>query len=271
MLSKREGYFFIFLAIILGASTVINIIPSVAAALVAIFAVFLFLYDYFLKLTNRVGIYICWLCAIFLGVVVGLYRPSGFSYPLVFSVNQLHENGLPMSLYVNMAKLFAGYIIIYYLLSSTVSTPVYVKSRPKQFALVLALVVLILSLSYSLLSLQLYLKPLQYIVMFGLVNLLVTCVGEEAFMRLLLQAQVQKFIAGRVKQGFWQELIPLFITTIIFVLTHSVHGFNSIVVYTFAGFSYGLVYCLTKNLWACVGVHFGVNIIHFAFLTYPLR
>lgn len=270
MVKKRDGYFFAVLAIILGGLTTIQIIPPMAALLVAVFAVFLLLYDYFLKRSNRVGIYVCWLAAIVLGIVVGLYRPTGFNYPLIFSVNQLHDGGAPMSLYFNTAKFLAGYIILYYLLSSSVSASAYLQSRSKQILLSLPSIVLILGIAYELLDLHLYTKPLKYIAMFGLVNLFVTCVAEEAFMRLLLQAQIQKMISVSVRQPLLQELIPLLITTLIFVLTHSVHGFNVIVTYTVAGFSYGLVYCLTKNLWACIGVHFGVNIIHFAFFTYPV-
>lgn len=106
--------------------------------------------------------------------------------------------------------------------------------------------------------------------MFGLVNLVVTCISEEAFMRLLVQAQIQNFISGAVKQKFWQELIPLVVATSLFTLIHFSSNLNVTLAYGLAGFLYGLVYSLTKNIWMCIAVHFGVNIIHFSFLTYPL-
>ena len=128
-----------------------------------------------------------------------------------------------------------------------------------------------LIVAYKILGLAFHVKPFKYIVLFGLVNLIITCLAEEAFMRLLLQEQIQKFISGAVTHKLWQEFIPLITTTFIFVLTHSVQGFNAVLAFAVAGFSYGLVYSLTKNLWACVAVHFAVNIIHFSFLTYPLN
>jgi len=270
MTIKHREYFLIALGLILATSIATTLIPFVTAGLVTIFTATLWFYDYFLKRDNRIGFYVCWLCAIILGILVGLYRPHDFNYPMVFSVEKFYEGGLPLSLYINVAKFFAGIIILYFLISYKTVAPAYIQSRLKQFAFSLVLAVLILSLAYSVLDLQFYLKPLKYIFLFGLVNLLVTCLAEETFMRLLLQAQIQKFIAGSIKQKFWQELIPLSITTFIFVLTHFVHGFNFILVFTVAGLCYGLVYSLTKNLWACIAVHFAVNIIHFSFLTYPL-
>jgi membrane protease YdiL (CAAX protease family) len=270
MLTKSQVYFFApLIALLLGLSAT-HLIPSIVAALVLVFAMVLALYNYLLQANKPVGLYLAWTLALVLGIAVGLYRPAGFSYPLVFSVNQLYEGGLPFSLYVNTAKLLAGYIIVYFLISSRIAADVFIRSRLQQYVFAIAVGVIVVLLASLLLGLEFHLKPLNYILMFGLANLLVTCVAEEAFMRLLLQAQLQKFIATKVNSVFWLEAIPLLIATLIFVVTHLVTSLNAILVFGLAGFTYGLVYSLTKNLWACVAVHFTVNIIHFALLTYPL-
>ena len=270
MTIKNCEYFLIALGLILAVAVSEKLIPFVTAMLVAIFAAALWLYDYFTKRNNQIGFYVSWSCAIVLGILVGIYRPHNFNYPMVFSVERFYDGGLPLSLYINVAKFFAGIIILYFLLSSKAIAPVYIQSRLKQFAFALLLAILVLSLAYRVLDLQFHAKELKYIILFGFANLIVTCLAEEAFMRLLLQAQIQKFISSIVKQRFLQELIPLIVTTFIFLLTHFVHGFNFILVFTVAGFGYGLVYSLTKNVWACIAVHFAVNIIHFSFLTYPI-
>ena len=270
MIIKHRNYFSIALGLMLITAVAIKYIPMLTAGLVIIFAASLWFYDFFLKQNNRIGFYVSWLCAIILGILVGLYRPHDFNYPLVFSVERLHAGGLPSSLYVNTAKFFAGLIILYFFLAQRSVASAYIQSRFAQFIVAVVLAVLVIALAYQIVDLQIHVKLFKYIVLFGLVNVLVTCLAEEAFMRLLLQEQIQKFIAGSIKQRFWQELIPLAITTFIFVLTHSVNGLNNIVVFAVAGFCYGLVYSLTKNIWACVVVHFAVNIIHFSFFTYPL-
>lgn len=270
MLTKSQVYFFALLITLLLGLSATHLIPSIAAVLVFVFAMVLSLYKYLLNANKPVGLYLTWTFAIVLGVAVGLYRPAGFSYPLVFGVNQLYEGGLPFSLYVNTAKLLAGYIIIYFFISTSVQSYVFICSRLQQYALAIGMGIIVVLIASLFLGLEFHLKPLNYIVMFGLANLLVTCVAEEAFMRVLLQAQLQKFISGKVKNVFWLEAIPLFIATLIFVVTHLATSLNTILVFGLAGFTYGLVYSVTKNLWACVVVHFIVNIIHFSLLTYPL-
>lgn len=270
MLTKSHVYFFVpLIALLLGLSAM-HLIPPVAAVLVVIFAIALSLYNYLLQANKRVPLYITWMFAIVIGIAVGLYRPAGFSYPLVFSVNQLYEGGLPLNLTVNTAKLLAGYIIVYFLISSSLASTIFIRSRLLQYVFAVAVGIIVVLIASLFLGLEFHPKPLNYIAMFGLANLLVTCVTEEAFMRLLLQAQLQKFFSGKVKNAFWLEAIPLLIATLIFVVTHLATSLNAILVFGLAGFIYGWVYSLTKNIWACVAVHFTVNIIHFSLLTYPL-
>ena len=270
MLVKRQEYIFIPLILLLVALTPANFIPPVAALLVVVFAMALSAYQYFLQRNKPFGFYGCWLAAIVLGVVVGLYRPSGFNYPLVFSVSQLYDGGLPFSLYVNIAKLLAGYLILWFLFSQKAQVDAYVRAPLRQIALAAGLGLLVFVVAYFFLDLQFHLKALNYVVTFAAVNLLVTCVAEEAFMRLLLQAQLQGFVARKTANRYWQEFFPLFITTAIFILTHLTHNLPTMLVFGLAGLGYGVVYSLTKNIWACVLVHFMVNIVHFALLTYPL-
>jgi membrane protease YdiL (CAAX protease family) len=269
MFIKSHVYFFaLLIALLLGLSAA-HFITPIAALLVVVFAMVLSLYNYLLEANKSIGLYLTWLFSIVLGIAVGLHRPAGFSYPLVFSVNQLYEGGQPFSLYVNTAKLLAGYTIVYFLISSSIVSTIFIRSRLLQYLFASAVGIIVVLIASLILGLDFHLKAINYIVMFGLANLLVTCVTEEAFMRLLLQAQVQKFISRKVKNVFWLEAIPLFVATVIFVVTHLASNLNAVLVFGLAGFSYGLVYSFTKNMWACVAVHFMVNIIHFSLLSYP--
>lgn len=268
MLTKSNLYFFAPTLVLLAVLTATHLLPLVTALLVAAFTLAVIVYRYCSAAHKPFGMFLSWLLAILLGVGVGLYRPAGFNYPLIFSLNQLHEGGLPFSLYINVAKLLAGYITVYFLLSK--ASKAYIQSPIQQFSLAVGLGLGVVCIAYFALDLAFYLKPLQYIALFGLVNLLVTCVAEEAFMRLLLQAQLCKFLSSKLLRGFWLEAIVLFITTSLFVVMHFSANLNVLLIFALAGFCYGLVYSLTKNLWACVAVHFTVNILHFSLLTYPL-
>src|SRR6478609_1299474 len=104
MLTKQQNYFFGGLVAVLGALLALHFIPAVVALLVIVFSATLLLYQYFLQQNKPAIFYFFWFLAIVLGIGIGLYRPAGFSYPLIFSVSQLHEGGLPMDLYLNLGK-----------------------------------------------------------------------------------------------------------------------------------------------------------------------
>jgi uncharacterized protein len=119
------------------------------------------------------------------------------------------------------------------------------------------------------LNLKLEPKTFEQIFAFAAVNLLVTCVAEEVFLRFLLQQQIQFALQRIVKNRFVVEAVPLLITTIIFVLIHN-NLDSATWLYATAGFLYGLSYTLNKSIFFPIGLHFSVNFIHFGWLSYPV-
>lgn len=211
-----------------------------------------------------------WLLAVISGLVIGLYRPDGFNYRLIFSVSQLHEGGLPFALYVNIGKGLAGWLALLLLLPLVDRQKAVVGSALHTAGLVLILTAIILITAWVLLDLALVTKPVEFLLPFGLVNLLVTCVAEEAFMRLLFQLSLAFAFARMIPRQWLPQIIALLLTTALFIVTHSTASAALVVVFGLAGFCYGLVFLLTRNIYACIALHFLVNFIHFAFLTYPL-
>jgi hypothetical protein len=220
-------------------------------------------YKYFLQLNKPTGFYVIWLLAIIVGIAVGLYHPADFHYHLMFQVNELYAGGLPFKLEINCAKVLAGFLILCFLYHQNNPRHAYVQQVLAQIFLIVSLALLVLLVAFFVLDLHLYLKPLMYILMFSVENLLATCIVEEAFMRLLLQAQVQLFTMRFTKSKWLIELIPLAFASAVFVLTHLVTQGPMLVVFSLAGIVYGAVYSLTKNIVACVCVHFLVNVILF--------
>jgi len=248
----------------------VGFLPPLISALLFIYSIGLYSLRSSPLQDKSIAIVSLWLAVIFTGLSIGLYRPSGFNYPLLFSVESLHENGKDFSLYVNIGKGLAGGLSLFILLKYYTEKPRYIHSPSKQASTALVFAFIILSLAYYLLNLDFHLKPLELILLFGLSNLLVSCIAEEAFMRLIVQAQIRRFIEKKISQNWLLELLPLLATTIVFMATHSLASPDLAVVYSIAGFLYGLIYTLTKNVFAAIALHFMVNLFHFAFLTYPL-
>jgi uncharacterized protein len=107
------------------------------------------------------------------------------------------------------------------------------------------------------------LQPIIFV--WGIVNLFITCMGEEVFFRgIILRELMNTFISFR--NG---KLISLVLSSLIFGVVHFDGGLLFILVATIAGLLYGIAYIKTENIESSILCHFGLNVFHFVFLTYP--
>ena len=96
-------------------------------------------------------------------------------------------------------------------------------------------------------------------------NLLFTCTAEEALFRGLLQHQLTKHFIN-ISAGKW---IAVTVAALLFGLAHIGGGWLYVAIATVAGFGYGMVYQLTGRIEASIICHFGLNLTHILFFTYP--
>jgi membrane protease YdiL (CAAX protease family) len=90
----------------------------------------------------------------------------------------------------------------------------------------------------------------------AVVNLLTTCVSEEAFFRGFIQQE----IGGR---------IGLVGSALLFGLAHVAGGWTYVGLATLAGAGCAAVFWRTASLEMCILTHFVVNAVHFLCFTYP--
>lgn len=200
---------------------------------------------------------------------MAIYRPAGFDYPLLWNPGALYEGGSPYSLYVNLSKAVGGYLVILWLwlgMRRFETNPPAARPIWEQLALVAAGAGSILFIAYAFFGVGFQPKLPEGILYFVLVNLLVTVVSEEAFFRLLLQAQIERFFNSRTV-GI---SIAVAVSSVLFALAHSGATGPVFFLFLFAGFVYAAVYARTRSLLASIATHFGVNIVHITLLEYPL-
>ena len=200
---------------------------------------------------------------------VASYEPEGFSYPLLFSLENDAGEPAGYKLFVDFAKGIAGFLLLYFLWP-TLHKNEFVAGAKLSVLILLAAPVIIISVAIPVLGLQWQAKSIEHILQFAVVSLLITCMAEEAFMRLLFQQSLRNAIASYTANQALQEIIPLVLVTCVFVAIHAGVGGTAVWVYALAGFLYGLSYTLSKNIFYPIAIHFLVNQIHFSFLTYPL-
>ena len=97
------------------------------------------------------------------------------------------------------------------------------------------------------------------------INLLFTCVAEEAFFRGLLQTKLSQLITTKRLA----ILAPL-ITAVVFALAHFIGGWSYVLVSGVAGFGYSYIFYKTQRLEWAILCHWLVNVSHFFLFTYPM-
>lgn len=204
-----------------------------------------------------------------IGFFMAIYRPAGFDYPLVWNPGPLYEGGSPYALYVNLSKAVGGYLVILWLwfgMRPSGENPPGARPLWERWALVACGAGSILFIAHALFGVDLKPKLPEGILYFVLVNLLVTVVSEEAFFRVLLQSQIERFFSSRAVG----MTIAVAVSSVLFALAHSGATGPVFFLFLFAGFVYAAVYARTRSLTVSIATHFGVNIIHITLLEYPL-
>lgn len=102
------------------------------------------------------------------------------------------------------------------------------------------------------------------------VNLLLTCVAEEALFRLLVQdALASRFGAPSVRPTAGRAALAVLLSAALFGLAHLAGGPRMALLAGLTGLGAALAYAVTGRLGPAVLVHFAVNAVHALAFTYP--
>ena len=96
-------------------------------------------------------------------------------------------------------------------------------------------------------------------------NLLLVTLVEEA----LFRGYIQGGLSRRLKLLPYGQAIALLVTAVLFGLAHAAAGWKWVLLAGLAGIGYGLAYRF-GGLGAAIATHFGLNVLHFVFFTYPM-
>lgn len=98
-------------------------------------------------------------------------------------------------------------------------------------------------------------------------NLILVAIPEEAFFRGFIQREIYNWFGKTPVAG----LGSIFVTSILFTLLHLfwVADLPFLCLVFIASVIYGFIYQLTRSIEASILCHFGLNVVHFFFFTYP--
>ena len=203
--------------------------------------------------------------AIILSVLLAAHIIPGFNNWKILDNVSLSEISQPYSMYLNMDKTFVGLIILGlgFPLVKNLKEWVFVLRSALPIFLMGLIVLACISPTFNYIRWDLKFPNLVFV--WALNNLFFTCVSEEAFFIGFLQRNLSKRLRG-YKYG---NILSLISVSFLFGFAHFAGVFKYVVLAAVAGIVYGYAYQKTQRIEASILCHFGVNIIHFIFFTYP--
>ena len=97
------------------------------------------------------------------------------------------------------------------------------------------------------------------------INLLSTCMSEEAFFRGFIQAELSRRLCA-VRSG---SVIAVACSAVLFGMAHLAGGPAYVAVATVAGLGYGAVFQCSGRIEMSILAHFALNATHFLLFSYP--
>jgi membrane protease YdiL (CAAX protease family) len=201
---------------------------------------------------------------LFMAVALSHHMLPGFNNLIVFDKVQFSPDSAPFTMYLNFDKTVVGIFIYLFLLKKRESAWHKKDSliTINTFAILIASM-LPLALATHYVRIDPKLPPQTWL--WALNNLFFVCVAEESLFRGLIQGG----LANLVPNIFRWKWLPLVVSSLLFGLDHYEGGLPYILLAAFAGVFYGYAYWKTNKIKSSIFVHFGLNLTHFLFFSYP--
>jgi membrane protease YdiL (CAAX protease family) len=235
-------------------------------ALVPIISLPLAVYYSEIKKANRFIKGLAFLGVILISVGLAAHLFPGFHNLLILNQVYISKDAIPFTLYLNFDKALVGIFILGMSHSLLCRAHDWLSLYKKSLLQMLISILVITTLAMFLGFVRFEPKLPDSFFTWCITNLLLVSVAEEAFFRGFLQ----KKLVNKLKKIKFGNYLSILLVAILFGLVHYAGGIKYIILATVAGISYGLIYDRTKRIEASILTHFGLNLIHFIFFTYPM-
>jgi len=198
--------------------------------------------------------------------LLAVHAMSGFQNPIVLRTVVLSPGALPYTQYVNFDKTLAGVLVLaigwFAPLRSGADWRTALRSAAP-IAGVTIVVVMAASLALGFVRFDPRWTPAFWV--WAPINLLLTCVSEEALFRGFLQREIDQGLTGRPHAAS----TAVATSALAFGLAHIAGGWLYVLLATLAGTGYALAYQRSGRIEMAILTHFAVNATHFLLFTYP--
>jgi membrane protease YdiL (CAAX protease family) len=202
---------------------------------------------------------------IVLSAGLATHQFPGFNNLNVLDHVRVSKDAVPYTFYLNIDKTIVGIFILGFSYQLIFEKDKWF-ALFKKIALKLLLVISItIVTAFALGFVTFDFKIPNDIFIWAITNLLFVCVAEEALFRTFIQNK----LSLKMKKMKYGDCFAVLSTAILFGLVHYPGGIKFAVLAMVAGIGYGWVYAVTKRVEASIITHFGLNLTHILFFTYP--
>ncbi|MBP6121041.1 MULTISPECIES: CPBP family intramembrane glutamic endopeptidase [Providencia] len=197
-------------------------------------------------------------CAI--GLFIHLF--PGFNNQRYLDKVFIGPQSSPFTMYLNFDKALIPFILLA-CLPTLFSTQPVKTATSTQWALLIVSVPLLLIIAALAGGLGFEAHFPTWLPAFVICNLFFVALAEEALFRGYLQQRLTLWLRS--------PYLALILSSLLFGGLHFAGGPLLILFATLAGVIYGLTWLWSGKLWLAVSIHFGLNLIHLLFFTYPVK
>lgn len=201
-----------------------------------------------------------------LGILLGMHALPGFDNPLLIDDAIVATGATSYTLYFNFDKTLVGILLMGFGSTALLRSAGEWQSALRAAAPVIAInIVVAMALSMALGFVAFQPKWTGLFWSWAVVNLLLTCLSEEAFFRGFIQKEVSDALS-RHRHG---EDMAVAASAVLFGIAHFAGGWRYVLLATIAGAGYAIVYGRTRRIEMAMLAHFTLNAVHFLLFTYP--
>ncbi len=198
-------------------------------------------------------------------LALALHWVPGFNNLPIVIDERITSDAITFTLYANFDKAMAGLFLCAYFYSSKKALKAGPLNVKQPIFIIIATVLTSLTAALTLGLVSFNPKVPNFWLAFIAINLLFTCVAEEALFRGLLQTKLSQIITSPRL-----ALLAPIMTAAVFALAHFAGGFNYVLVSFIAGLGYSYIFYKTQRLAWAILCHWLVNVCHFFLFTYPM-
>lgn len=194
-----------------------------------------------------------------------LHRVPGFHNAVLAAGVRVSHDAPPFTLHANFDTAAAGIVLMGVFCRRIARGRDWLAMLRRVWPVTLSTLVVVLGIGWLLGYVRPDPKWTPVSAAFLAVNLLSTCVTEEAFFR--------GFLLERMAQGWsgWRHgrAAAVVVSTLLFGLAHAQGGMALVALATLAGLHYAAAYLVTRRIEGAILTHFALNAVHFLAFTYP--